>query len=158
MKRYFVIALLAVAGLVGHPSVARADITFFVGLSPRPEVRPIRGVAAGISMLIVGFEFDYAESGEDVVKGLPGMKTGMFNILVQTPTNTSIYVTAGGGLYWETFNGARKINAGTNVGGGIKIALFGPIHVRVDYRIFTLRGSPRVANPQRLYVGINWPF
>ena len=29
-----------------------------------------------------------------------------------------------------------------NTGGGVKITLLGPLRVRVDYRVFTLRGEP----------------
>ena len=158
MKRHVLAGVLALTGLAGFPTTAQADITFFLGLSPKPEARAVRGVSAGVTMLIVGFEFDYAAMGEDLTRSLPGLQTGMFNILVQTPTNHALYVTAGGGLYWESLAGVRKINAGTNVGGGVKIGLFGPIKLRVDYRIFALRGSPRTSRPQRLYVGINWAF
>ena len=158
MKRFVIAGVLALAGLAAFPTAAQADITFFLGLSPKPEARAVRGVSAGVTMLIVGFEFDYAATGEDLTKGLPGLQTGMGNILVQTPTTHQLYVTAGGGLYWESLAGVRKMNFGTNVGGGVKIGLFGPIKVRVDYRIFNLRGSPRNNRPQRLYVGVNWAF
>ena len=158
MKRYVLVGVLALAGLAGFPTAAQADITFFLGLSPKPEARAVRGVAAGVTMLIVGFEFDYGATSEDLTKSLPGLQTGMFNIVVQTPTTHQFYVTAGGGLYWESLAGARRMNGGTNVGGGVKIGLFGPIKVRVDYRVFNLRGSPRNNHPQRLYVGINWAF
>ena len=158
MKRNLLAGVLALTGLVGFPTAAQADITFFLGLSPKPEARAVRGVSAGVTMLIFGFEFDYAATGEDLTRSLPGLQTGMFNILVQTPTTHALYVTAGAGLYWESLGGVRELNAGTNVGGGVKIGLFGPIKVRVDYRIFTLRGSPRNNHPQRLYVGVNWAF
>ena len=158
MKRYVLSGVLALVGLTGLPTAAQAEITFFLGLSPKPEARAVRGVSAGVNMLIVGFEFDYAAMGEDLTRSLPGLQTGMFNILVQTPTTHVLYVTAGAGLYWESLAGARKVNAGTNVGGGVKIQLFGPIKVRVDYRVLNLRGSPRNNHPQRLYVGINWAF
>ena len=158
IRKSFIVSALAFVGLVGAPAPASADITFFLGLTPRPETRQLRGVSAGISMLIVGFEFDYAVTREDTAKELPGMWTGMFNILVQTPTNTSVYVTAGGGIYRESLAGAREQGFGTNVGGGIKFGILGPLKVRIDYRVFDLRGNPRNNRPQRLYVGINWPF
>jgi hypothetical protein len=158
MKRTLIVASLAATSLVALPATASADITFFLGLNPTPESRSVRGVSAGISMLIVGFEFDYAITRENTPEGLPGLQTGMFNILVQTPTNTQLYVTAGGGIYRESLAGDRETQFGTNFGGGIKIGLFGPIKVRVDYRIFDLRGNPRYNRPQRLYVGVNWAF
>jgi hypothetical protein len=158
MKKVLCTSLVALTFLAATPRSAAADITFFVGLSPKPEMRSLRGVSAGINMLIVGFEFDYAVIREDAPNGRPGMQTGMFNMLVMTPTNTQLYVTAGAGLYRETLAGGSETNVGTNVGGGIKISLFGPIKVRVDYRVFALRGHPTYSKPQRLYVGINWAF
>ena len=47
---------------------------------------------------------------------------------------------------------------GTNVGGGAKIKLVGPVRVRVDYRIFRLQGSPIHTTYQRFYVGANLKF
>ncbi len=107
MKRPLTIALLALAGLVGRPSPAAADITFFLGLNPTPQSHSVRGVAAGVSMLIVGFEFEYAVAEEDTTRQLPGLQTGMFNVLVMTPTKTQLYVTAGGGLYRETLGSVK---------------------------------------------------
>jgi hypothetical protein len=158
MKRTLVIALFALAALLGRPATASADITFFLGFTPTPETRTLRGGAAGVSMLIFAFEFDYAYVREKVEDDLPAMHTGMFNVLVQTPTSTQLYVTAGAGFYRETLAGVSTTNFGTNIGGGVKFGLVGPLRVRVDYRVFTLRGTPRYSRPQRLYVGINWPF
>jgi hypothetical protein len=158
MKRHLLIALFALAAVLARPAVAFADITFFVGLSPKPENRTLRGVSAGVSMLILGFEFDYAVIREDVARALPGMTTGTFNVLVQTPTNIQLYVTGGAGFYREKGIGFSETNVATNVGGGVKIPILGPLRVRVDYRVMTLRGNPRYSRPQRLYVGINWPF
>jgi hypothetical protein len=158
MKRVFAIALLVLAGLLGRPATASADITFFFGLNPTPQVQSVRGVSAGVSMLIVAFEFEYALSREDTTNPAPGLQTGMFNVLVTTPTNFQLYATVGAGVFRETFVGAHVTNFGTNIGGGVKIPLFGPLKVRADYRVFALRGTPHVSRPQRLYVGINWAF
>jgi hypothetical protein len=158
MKKVLIVMACAASAALVRPTPASADVTFFLGLNPQPAVHSVRGVSAGISMLIVGFEFDYAVTREDETREIPGLQTGMFNLLVQTPTNTSLYVTAGVGLYRESLLGDRVTNVGTNVGGGIKISLFGPLKARIDYRVFALRGNPRYPKPQRLYVGINWMF
>lgn len=158
MKHSLSIALVALLFVVGRPTPASADITFFLGVNPTPQSRTVRGVSAGINMLIFGFEFEYAMTKEKLPENLPGLETGMFNVLVMTPTKTSLYVTAGAGLYRETLGGAKVTNVGTNVGGGIKINFFGPLNLRVDYRVFAFRGHPLYPKPQRLYVGINWPF
>jgi opacity protein-like surface antigen len=158
MKRVLLVAGLALAGLLCRPAAASADITFFFGFTPTPQVQSVRGVSAGVSMLILAFEFEYALSREDTANPAPGLETGMFNALVQTPTNVQLYGTIGAGFYRETFLGAHETNFGTNLGGGVKLPLFGPLKARVDYRIFTLRGTPHTSRPQRLYVGINWAF
>jgi hypothetical protein len=48
---------------------------------------------------------------------------------------------------------------GINVGGGVKMNLAGPLRLRLDYRVFTLRGSDvRHSKPQRFYAGLNLKF
>jgi hypothetical protein len=137
---------------------ARADVTAFLGLSPTPENHAVRGLAAGISILIVGFEFEYANLSEDEVELLPGLKTYSGNVLVQTPTSTQLYVTAGAGGYQERLIETQETNFVMNVGGGAKISLLGPLRVRLDYRLFTLKGSPLHSTYQRFYVGANLAF
>jgi hypothetical protein len=158
MKRLLAVVLLALAGLLGRPAAASADITFFYGFTPTPHVQSVRGVSVGVSLLIVAFEFEYALSREDMTDPAPGLQTGMFNALIQTPTNISLYGTIGAGLYREDLGPSHITNVGTNVGGGVKFPLIGPLKARVDYRVFALRGTPHVSRPQRLYVGINWAF
>jgi hypothetical protein len=83
----------------------------------------------------------------------------MFNGLLMTPTGgTQLYVTMGGGVFRERFGALGETNFGTNIGGGVKIGLFGPIRLRLDYRVYSLRGTPRYSTPQRFYAGINIPF
>ncbi len=40
----------------------------------------------------------------------------------------------------------------------MKIKLAGPLRLRLDYRVFLLRGSPLYEKPQRFYAGINLGF
>jgi opacity protein-like surface antigen len=158
MKRSLVVAALALAGLLGVPARASADLTFFFGFTPTPTVQSVRGVSAGVNLLILGFEFEYALSREDTTNPAPGLQTGMFNVLVMTPTSVSLYATAGAGVFRETLGPSHITNVGTNIGGGVKFPLLGPLKVRVDYRVLALRGGPQVSRPQRLYVGVNWAF
>ena len=51
----------------------------------------------------------------------------------------------------------RQTDVHLAVGGGAKIALAGPLKVRLDYRIFRLRGA-RQSNAQRLYGGLALAF
>jgi opacity protein-like surface antigen len=158
MKRAIIVLALAATSLLGAAAPASADVTFFLGFTPKPESRPVRGLAAGINLLLIGFEFDYAATAARDSVGAPSLRTGMINGLVMTPTRTQLYLTAGGGVYREAFVGSSSTSFGTNFGGGIKWSLFGPVQIRADYRIFHLRGGARYKTPQRLYAGLNIHF
>jgi hypothetical protein len=159
MKRLPLIAVAALVALAAFPAPARADLTMFWGASPTTAVRPVKGFGFGITLVVVGFELEYATVSESEPKGAPGMTTGMFNGLVQTPTSkTQLYLTAGGGFYRERYRDFRETSLGTNVGGGIKLGLAGPLRLRLDYRVFNLRGSPIQRTSQRFYAGANISF
>jgi hypothetical protein len=144
------------------PRAASADITAFLGVNSTPSNRAVRGLAAGAGMLIVGFEVEYSNTSEDITMLAPSLKTVMFNGIVQTPipvAGMQLYATAGGGGYQERLNALTiDTNFGMNVGGGAKIPLLGPLRLRVDYRIFTLKGEPLHSKVQRLYAGVNLKF
>jgi hypothetical protein len=155
------LAALTLVAALAIPSPAAADITAFLGVNPTPVNRPVRGFSAGIGLLIVGFEFEYANTKEDLTEGAPGLKTYMGNGLVQTPfpiAGMQFYATAGGGVYRESLLDDTETNFGVNVGGGVKMSLLGPLRLRLDYRVFTLRGTPRHDKPQRFYAGLNLKF
>ena len=140
---------------------AAAAVTLFTGVSASPANRPVRGFGAGLSLIVLGFEFEYADTSEDALNNAPSLQTTMFNVLVHTPFPVSglqFYGTTGGGLYREQLGGAQKTHVGVNFGGGVKITLTGPLRARIDYRVFTLRGKPVAAHPQRIYVGLNLGF
>jgi opacity protein-like surface antigen len=151
-------------------SPASADITAFIGRTTTPVGRPAKGLAIGTGLLIVGFEFEYAATDEDLTAPpgvdnvAPALKTYMFNGLVQTPipiARMQFYGTAGGGIYRETLSTEPNddhTSFGTNIGGGVKITLAGPIRLRLDYRVYSFRGTPRHTNAQRIYAGINLKF
>lgn len=143
------------------PRLAAADITAFLGVNPTPVSRPVRGLAVGAGLLVVGFEVEYANTSEDDDDAGPGLKTFMGNGLVQTPFaigGMQFYGTVGGGVYRERFVDVTQTHVGINVGGGVKMSLLGPLRLRLDYRVFTLRGSPRYDKPQRFYAGLNLKF
>jgi hypothetical protein len=143
------------------PSRASADITGFLGVNTTPTSRPVKGFAIGVGLIIVGFEFEYAGTNEDVSELAPGLRTFMFNGLLQTPfpiAGMQFYGTAGGGVYRETLNDDSETHVGVNIGGGAKISLLGPLRLRLDYRVFTLKGDPRHSRPQRFYAGLNLKF
>ena len=159
MKRLLVCLLFTAALLI--PSAAYADLTAFFGVNPTPVNRPVRGFAVGAGLLIVGFEFEYANTSDDEVLAAPKLQTYMFNGLVQTPVpiaGMQFYATAGGGGYHESLFATSETHVGYNIGGGVKWSLAGPLRLRLDYRVFTLQGEPRYSNPHRFYAGINLKF
>jgi hypothetical protein len=138
-------------------SPAFADLTGFIGANTTPSNRLVRGVAAGGGLLIIGFEFEYSNTTEDLSAHAPSLTTGMGNVLLQTPTailGFQPYFTTGGGLYRETLGAIGNTSFGLNTGGGVKVSLAGPLRLRVDYRVFNL-GSALYSPAHRVYVGIN---
>jgi hypothetical protein len=178
--------LLALLLLLGAPGSARADLTAFVGGLFRSEIgldevdsntRQTHGLAVGFSLIIVGLEFEWSQTGGDDlgdgecvaiggVRGVctPALATGMGNVLLQTPRGllpVQLYATVGAGAYRARYEAVDEndYGFGTNVGGGAKIELIGPLRLRVDYRVFNLSGGDLVdSTPQRIYVGANLAF
>jgi hypothetical protein len=162
-RRLLPVALALAAVVVAAP--ARADITAFLGYSPSPKGQPARGLAVGFGLLFVGFEFEYSNLSEDETSAEPGIRTGMINGLLQTLPlgGVQLYFAAGGGVYQARFLGASDTDFATSVGGGAKIRLLGPLRLRLDYRLLTLRGDPiagtePVDRYHRLYAGVNVAF
>ena len=142
-------------------NLAASSTIHRTGLSPTPERHFLRGFSGGLSLLIVGFEFEFSDLAEDDIDGLPGLKTYSGNVLAQTPIEIKgiqLYATAGAGGYRETLGDAEETHVGINLGGGAKIRLLGPLRIRLDYRVFRLRGSPLYTTYQRFYAGGNIAF
>jgi hypothetical protein len=140
---------------------AFADVTGFIGATMTPENRLTKGVAVGAGLLVIGFEFEYAATSDDVTAGAPSLKTGMGNVLLQTPGpifGFEPYFTAGGGIYHEALGAREDTSFGTNIGGGVKVTLIGPLRVRVDYRLFRLGSDALYSPAHRFYVGLNVKF
>ena len=143
------------------PARASADVTAFLGTNPDPVNRVTTGFGVGVGLVIVGFEFEYGHTRDNLEELAPSLRTYMFNGLLQTPVpiaGMQFYGTAGGGVYRETLDEDSETNVGINVGGGVKVNLAGPLRLRFDYRIFTLQGDARHSKPQRFYAGLNIKF
>ena len=142
-----------------------ADVTVFIGSTITPSNRAVKGAAIGFGLLIVGFEFEYADTGEDIAEGAPSLRTGMGNVLLQTPiplAGMQFYATMGAGGYRERLGEEptrrQETEAGINTGGGVKVSLLGPVRARIDYRLFRLRGDPLHSTVHRVYAGLNLAF
>ena len=155
------VSVLLLAVLLACAGRADADLTAFLGANTTPTNRPVRGVAVGLSFVIVGVEFEYSDTKADEL-GNARRRAGMFNVLAQTPNwfnSLQFYATVGGGLYREEGAGLLETSAATNSGGGVKVGLVGPFRARFDYRVFMLRGesSPNKTH-HRFYTGLNIAF
>jgi len=138
-----------------------ADATVFIGSTATPSNRPVKGLAFGAGLLVVGFEVEVADTGETLEDAAPSLRTGMGNVLLQTPIPVAgmlFYLTTGGGVYRERLGTRQETQFGMNTGGGVKISLLGPVRARVDYRVFTLRGEPLHSVVHRVYAGLNLAF
>jgi opacity protein-like surface antigen len=153
------IGILAAVVLLAVPATAAADVTAFFGAGHKPKTRAAKGAAVGITLIVVGFEVEYSDISENDEDAAPRLRTGMANAMVQTPTSgAQLYATAGAGAYRETFRGTHISNTGINIGGGLKLGLLGPLKMRVDYRLFKLRGNPLYSTVHRVYAGVNTSF
>lgn len=146
---------------------ASADLTAFIGFSPTPETHLAKGLAVGAGLVIVGFEFEYSHLDDDVANLVPSLTTVSGNLLVQTPIPVhgwQFYGTIGGGGYREKLLDRdalldfQETHFTTNLGGGAKVNVAGPLRVRFDYRLFSLHGSPLHDKVHRFYVGANLKF
>jgi opacity protein-like surface antigen len=161
MKRLLLIPVLALAALALAPSPAAADATAFYGVATTTVSRPATGLAIAVKILLVGIEFEYAHMDERNPQQVPGLNTSMFNLVLATPTKVKVYFTTGGGLAHQTLGSASEWTFGTNIGGGVKFPLAGPLGLRIDYRIFKVHGAlPGSVDKRqhRIYGGMNFAF
>jgi hypothetical protein len=126
-------------------SPAFADATVFIGSTTTPSSRAAKGVALGVSVLIVGFEFEYSDTSENTDEEAPSLRTGMGNVLLQTPfpvAGMQFYGTVGAGAYRERLG----------------VDLPTPTHEETHVGINTLRGEPLHSTVHRVYAGLNLAF
>lgn len=161
LRRALALVIVTCAIFLAFTRDASADVTAFIGITPTPDNHTARGFAFGFGLLVIGFEFEYANITEDAVDALPGLRTGSANVLFQTPIaiyGMQFYGTTGGVAYRERLGTRQETHFGTNIGGGAKIRLAGPLRVRLDYRVFRLQGDPLHETYQRFYAGANLSF
>jgi opacity protein-like surface antigen len=145
--------------LVSAP--VRADITAFIGANTTPTNRQVRGAALGFGLLVVGVELEYAYTPDDLATTAPSLKTGIGNVILQTPValmGFQPYFTTGAGIYQEELGARSDTGLAFNTGGGVKVSLAGPIRLRVDYRIFKLGSGALYSPAHRFYAGLNLKF
>ena len=160
MSGKWVIVIVAVT-VLARASSARADATLFIGTTTTPENRLARGFAVGGGLLVVGWEGEYSYTVEETAPAAPAIRTFMGNVLLQTPTTIfgfQPYFTAGLGVYRETLGAYERTAFAPNTGFGVKVSLFGPIRLRVDYRALRLGSGALYSPAHRIYAGLNLKF
>ena len=66
------LAIIAFALVALTPSAARADATLFLGSNSANDERTVaRGFAFGVSLVIIGIEFEYSGSSADETRAVP---------------------------------------------------------------------------------------
>jgi hypothetical protein len=160
-----------VALMIMIPVSARADGTVLVGLTSVGALRPSFGFSFGYRPSAVGVEVEYVST---FPQNSPGGYSagGIFgSVFVQpvTISNVQIFAVGGVGVWGEGFTGGKRtgvLNAG-NVGGGVLVALAGPLKLRLDYRLFLLGQvseaevgaiAPSRKHPQRIAAGLHFTF
>jgi opacity protein-like surface antigen len=154
-------AAIAAAFALLCAAPAAADVTGFLGANTTPTNRKTQGFAVGAGLLLLGFEFEYANTPDDLDSASPSLKSGMGNVLLQTPfaiLGIQPYVTSGAGVYRETLGSHVQTGFGLNNGAGLKINLIGPVRIRVDYRAFKLGDGALYSPAHRIYAGLNLKF
>src|SRR5947209_7388631 len=120
MRHLRAIALSAAALLICMPVSAYADATLFLGANTSPSNRTAKGFAIGAGLLVIGFEFEYSDTTDDLPSRAPSLKTGMGNLLLQSPVpfaGIQPYFTVGGGVYHENLGTNGSIADNTGFGG-----------------------------------------
>ena len=154
-------AAFAAALVLLTAAPAFADVTGFLGVNLTPENRRTQGFSVGAGLLLLGFEFEYANTPDDPESASPMLKTYMGNVLLQTPFavfGVQPYVTTGGGVYRERLGDAVETAFALNSGAGLKVNLVGPVRLRVDYRAFKLGSGALYSPAHRIYAGLNLKF
>lgn len=152
-------ALLAILLGVGADR-AFADLTVFAG-STTTSPRATLGAALGLSLQPVGVEFEYGGTPADPLAGRPALRTGLFNLVIGTRLSDrriQVYGSAGGGLYRERLEGYARTDFAVSGGGGLYLRLTGPFRVRLDYRLFVLRGAGPDRRLRRAYAALSVAF
>jgi hypothetical protein len=96
LKRFCTLAVGACLMLGASASPAFADLTAFLGFSPTPEHRLVRGLAVGSGLVVVGFEFEYADTADDEETGAPALTCccrRRFRSAASSPTSRSVAVS-----------------------------------------------------------------
>ena len=163
LRMQLVRPLLAAVLLLGFTAPAYADFTFIIGSNRTPSSRTAKGFAVGGGGMIAT-EFEYANNGEDLDDEdgpTPGLRTFLGNLLLQTPfpvAGFQPYGLVGTGVYRETLDAHQETAWAFHSGVGVKRRIFGPVMVRLDYRVLKLRGEPLHSNVHRVYTGFHVAF
>src|SRR5437763_14913187 len=77
-------AFIALVVAVLVPWAASADAKPFIGANTSSSNRSAKGFAIGAGLLVIGVEFEYSDTTDDLASRAPSLKTGMGNLLLQS--------------------------------------------------------------------------
>src|SRR5262245_33127197 len=162
--------ILVAAFLVATARPASADATVFLGTMTLGGPRTVKGASFGHCLSMICLELEYAGTSGAPTPASSSAYSGSANLMVQSTRAVRgfrFYGTGGLGLYGETLNngsGSGEVLA-KNVGGGAKVGLAGPFHLRLDYRVFIPGDAPDASrgmvihrHPQRFTTGVGMSF
>lgn len=155
LPRFFSI-LVVVLGLFSSSPASAVGITGFIQ-GAWPGSRAGIGFSVGIPLFteIVTLEGEYSRVGQEGV--FPSLTVWSGNILLVSPIELirlRPYFATGFGVYRQTLASESELSFATTPGFGVFLRLAGPIHGRIDYRVFRLRGAPLQGNQKRFYAGL----
>ena len=107
-------------------------------LNTTPTNRTTKGFAVGAGLLIVGFEFEYSSTGEDVehrravAEDRHGQRAAAD---ARLPSSASSRTSQRAPASTAKRSGRARTRVRVGTGGGVKISLAGPLRLRVDYRV-----------------------
>jgi len=137
------------------------NLTAFVAAAMAPDAHAARGIGVGARPQPgpLSIEFEYCRGRSDPMTGMPSIVTFAANLMVQVPVRRrlQLYGTVGVGFYViQSDLDTSEGNDGPNFGGGVKLALAGPVKLRIDYRAFHLApiDGDYHSNVQRLSLGL----
>src|SRR5262245_45057573 len=170
MRRLCMRAGLVSVFLAAAAMPAAADATAYLGVMTAGGPRQAVGFAYTDCPGLVGYELELMTTVGPATSKQSSVGDFSANVIVQ-PRSTihgfQLYGTAGFGLYGEVYDhgGSGEVLA-TNIGGGARVGLAGPLKLRLDYRLFLLGDTPDAGppgivihkHPQRILAGLTLEF
>jgi hypothetical protein len=157
LLRTIVSCTVAVCGLLlAGARPAMADATVFAGTIATGTQRRVVGGAFGFFPRatggVTGFEVEVMRTLGEAARGHYDLDGGGASLIVQwnaLSRRVKFFGLGGGGVYSGTIGENDQFGGvfAGHAGGGVKVAIAGPLNVRLDYRVYFL--SSTIESPAR---------